>query len=80
MISSSPVRIRMIALAAGVQGFYLGRLNMPERVLFVATAIALIKPGILSDVIGIVVLGGIYLLQRRSLKVKKNKETSGEEI
>jgi len=80
LLSSVTAILGVIALAAGVQGFYLGRLNMPERVLFVATAIALIKPGILSDVIGIVVLGGIYLLQRRSLKVKKNKETSGEEI
>ena len=80
LLSSVTAILGVIALAAGVQGFYLSRLNMLERVLFVVTAVALIKPGILSDVIGIVVLGGIYLLQRRSLKVKKNKETSGEEI
>ena len=79
LLSTVTAMLDIIALAAGVQGFYLSRLGTPERILFVATAVALIKPGLMSDVIGIVVLGGIYLLQRRKNFQKKDKEIGGEE-
>lgn len=79
LLSTVTAMLGVIALAAGVQGFYLSRLGTPERILFVATAVALIKPGLMSDVIGIVVLGGIYLLQRRKNVQKKDKEIGGEE-
>jgi len=79
LLSTVTAMLGVIALAAGVQGFYLSRLGTPERILFVATAVALIKPGLMSDVIGIVVLGGIYLLQRRKNFQKKDKEIGGEE-
>jgi len=79
LLSTVTAMLGVIALAAGVQGFYLSRLGTPERILFVVTAVALIKPGLMSDVIGIVVLGGIYLLQRRKNFQKKDKEIGGEE-
>lgn len=56
-----------------MQNYYISKLNVIERVLFGITAFALIKPGLVTDIFGIAVLGGVLYLQRRKAKYDKVK-------
>jgi TRAP-type uncharacterized transport system fused permease subunit len=49
--------IGVTALAAGLEGYFIRPATWFERGLFVAAALLLIDPGILTDVIGLVLLG-----------------------
>lgn len=56
------------ALAAGIQGWLLGRASWAERILCLAAAILLIKPGLTTDLIGFAALGvavGFQAIRRR---------------
>ena len=44
--------VGIFALAAGIQGWFLGRASWPARVLCVVSAFLLIKPGLFTDVLG----------------------------
>ncbi len=55
--------IGVICLAAGLHGYFLRRANVVERLLLVAAALSLIKPGLLTDVIGVALIGGVVALQ-----------------
>ena len=55
--------IGTMALAASVQGWLLARLSWPERVVLFAGALCLIKPGWVTDLVGVAILGGILVLQ-----------------
>jgi TRAP transporter 4TM/12TM fusion protein len=44
--------IGIVALAAGVEGFFLTRMNWIERVLLVGGGLGLVTPGLLTDAIG----------------------------
>ena len=39
------------------------RANVIERLLLVAAALSLIKPGLLTDLVGVVLIGGVAMLQ-----------------
>ena len=52
-----------IALAAGLNGYLLNKCNMAERLLLVLSAIFMIHPGAVTDIIGIVLFGAILVLQ-----------------
>jgi len=52
-----------ICLAAGLFGYLLREARMWERVLLVAAALLLIKPGIVSDLIGLALLGLVLFSQ-----------------
>jgi TRAP transporter 4TM/12TM fusion protein len=54
----------VIALAAGMMGWFVKRLKSWERVVLVAAAILLIKPGLYSDFIGYILLILIFLKQK----------------
>jgi TRAP transporter 4TM/12TM fusion protein len=60
--------IGMYALAASMQGFLLTDLNWYERIILFGSAVALVKPGLITDLLGLVGFTIIYLLQRRALK------------
>jgi TRAP transporter 4TM/12TM fusion protein len=80
LLASSTAILGVIALAACVQNYYIAKLNVVERILFGVTALALIKPGFVTDIFGIAVLGGVLYLQRRKAKSDKAKmETSTTE-
>ncbi|WP_282602874.1 TRAP transporter permease [Paracoccus sp. PARArs4] len=51
-------------LASGVIGWFFGRIGWPERLLLIVAALAMLKPGMLSDVIGFGCAIGMYALQR----------------
>jgi len=59
------------ALAAAIQGWLLIRTSIPERILLGASALLLIKPGLLTDVVGAVLLFLIFVWQRKKLLKKK---------
>lgn len=60
--------IGMYALAASMQGFLLTDLKWYERVILFASAVALVKPGLITDAVGLIGCGIIYFLQKREAK------------
>jgi len=52
-----------IALAAGLNGYMFKKCSIAERILLVVSAIAMIHPGAMTDVVGIAVLAAIMVLQ-----------------
>lgn len=61
IISSS---IGVVALSAGLMGWFLKEATWLERVLLVAGALLLIKPGLFTDAVGLLLLIGVILLQK----------------
>jgi len=55
--------IGVIMLAGGLIGWFVWKTNIVERLLLVAGAILLIKPGIYSDIVGLIFLGLVIALQ-----------------
>ncbi len=78
-LSSGTAILGVIALAAGVQGFYMKNLNVIERIVLFAVAFALINPGIVTDAIGLAVLGSMMFFQTRKSGVDKKTEMPKEE-
>lgn len=60
--------IGMYALAASMQGFLLTDLKWHERIILFASAVALVKPGLITDILGLIGFGVIYYLQRKAAK------------
>jgi TRAP transporter 4TM/12TM fusion protein len=60
--------IGMYALAGSMQGFLLRDLHWWERIVLFVSAVALVKPGLYTDVGGLIGFGLVYLLQRREIK------------
>jgi TRAP transporter 4TM/12TM fusion protein len=61
------------SLAAGVQGWLLGPANYPQRALLLASALALIKPGYMTDALGVVLLLLVVVWQKLSGRPGKPK-------
>jgi TRAP transporter 4TM/12TM fusion protein len=55
--------VGMTAISAGLTGFLVKKLHWIERVLLVGAGLCLVDPGLVTDIIGIVVLGGIATFQ-----------------
>ena len=58
----------VIALAAGMMGWFVKELKPWERVVLVVAALLLIKPGLYTDAVGYVLLAFIYIRQKYFLK------------
>jgi len=56
--------IGVVMLAAGMMGWFLRKTNWIERILLIAAAILLIKPGFYSDIIGFIFLGLVIFMQK----------------
>jgi TRAP-type uncharacterized transport system fused permease subunit len=56
--------IGVMCLAAGLQGYLLREARWWERAVLVAAALLLIKPGYISDAIGLVLLGAVLFSQK----------------
>jgi TRAP transporter 4TM/12TM fusion protein len=63
--------IGMYALAAGMQGFFIDDDTWFERIILLAIAFCLVKPGIYSDIIGLAGFAMIYYLQKRRVGVRE---------
>lgn len=57
--------IGMVSLSAALIGFLADKCNLLERLLLVAGGLLMIQPGIVTDVIGIVIFVAILLLQMK---------------
>jgi TRAP transporter 4TM/12TM fusion protein len=71
VINSLTASIGVVALSAGVMGFFLKPASWIERILLIASAFLLIDPGLLTDALGILILGSIYIYQRSKVKEKR---------
>lgn len=63
LLSVASASIGVICLAGGLHGYFWRAAPMWERICLVAAAIMLIKPGIVTDAIGLVLLGLVLLNQ-----------------
>lgn len=67
--------IGVVALAAAMEGYLLRTAPWFERLILLAAALLLIDPNVLTDVIGLVLLGGVLLSQKlRSVKQPRPAE------
>ena len=64
--------VGMLGISTGMEGFMKTRLKAWERILCIAAGLLLIKPGTLTDVIGIVVIVGMFVIQ--NMKVKRTQQ------
>ena len=64
IIATVTSMIGVVALAASVVGWLMKKASTPERVLLMAAALSLIKPGIYTDILGLALLGIVIVLQR----------------
>jgi len=58
--------IGVVGLAGFVQAYFMGNLNMVQRVILLVGALSLMIPGLITDIIGFASLGVIYLWQKGS--------------
>lgn len=56
--------IGVVLLSAGLMGWFLKEANYLERAMLIAGAILLIKPGLFTDAVGLLLLIGVILLQK----------------
>ena len=61
----------MFAMAAFFEGYLFKLLTIFERSLLLVSCVLLIYPGIKTDIIGYIILGGMILLQKKFKKVTK---------
>ncbi len=64
ILSAVTAFIGVYALACGIQGYMFRPAKIFERILFFVAALALIKPGWISDLVGLAILIGLILLQK----------------
>ena len=57
--------VGMYALAAAMQGYLITEARWYERIVLFAAAVCLVRPGIYTDIAGMIVIGAVYALQRR---------------
>ena len=71
-IDATPLRMMQIALtsfigivgiAAGFSGYFIRHISLIQRIILIFTGLFLIYPGVLSDVVGMVIVGGFAALQ-----------------
>ena len=63
----------MYALSGGLAGFVQDKCTWYERIILIAGGMAMIIPGLLTDVIGFVVLACIFLVQRNRSKKRETR-------
>ena len=71
LTSSVAAVIGVMSLAAGLQGYLLREARWWERILLVTAAILLIKPGYISDAIGLALLALVFIVQKLSVEAKR---------
>jgi TRAP-type uncharacterized transport system fused permease subunit len=54
----------VLALAAGMMGWFLKKVTIWERIVLLVAAVLLIKPGIYSDAVGYILLLLVFLKQK----------------
>ncbi|MBM4351779.1 MAG: DUF3394 domain-containing protein, partial [Deltaproteobacteria bacterium] len=60
--------IGMYALAGGMQGFFITDDKWYDRIILLGSAVALVKPGLYTDILGLLGVALVYFLQKRRIK------------
>lgn len=60
--------LAVIALSAGIQGHFLSKLNIVERLAFIVLPFAIIYPSLLANLLAVTVIAVVFLLQKVRLK------------
>ncbi len=68
----------IIGLAAAVQGYYFSVLSLFERALLLAVPFLLIVPNIYTDILALVILVGVFLLQKRKAVARAKRASSSD--
>lgn len=69
--------VGVVALSAGVSGYLLTNATIPERLLLVGTALALIFHDLRADVVGAALLGAVVLAQTRRVRDARSRSEGG---
>lgn len=72
--SSLMSALAVMSLAGGAIGYFGGRCRWFESILLVAGALLLIMPGLVTDLIGFIVVGAIFILQKRRTAASAGSE------
>lgn len=70
--ASLTASIGTVALVAGLEGWLVGKANVAQRILLIATAPLFLYPGVLTDGIGFAVLALVIVWQHRAKKTVKS--------
>jgi TRAP-type uncharacterized transport system fused permease subunit len=62
--------IGVTSLGCGIQGWLFGKVNRWGRLFLIAAALMLIKPGIMTDIAGFIIL--VFVLLNHVLKKRQN--------
>lgn len=76
IIPAITASIGVVSLAGGLQGWFLGKANLLQRILFVAIGLLMISPEHLTDVIGITLLVIVCIwqfLQKRTMATEQKQ-------
>lgn len=68
ILNTASALLGMFGVSAGVRGFIFRDMKWWERLICFAGGLALLYPGLLTDIIGIVTIGGMCVLQKASAK------------
>jgi TRAP-type uncharacterized transport system fused permease subunit len=63
----------VLCLAAGLHGYLLRPCNAVERVALLAASLLLIKPGAVTDVMGLGILAAVLVIQ----KIRRDRAAAG---
>jgi TRAP-type uncharacterized transport system fused permease subunit len=64
VIASIASALGVLAIAAGTTGYFARRARLFERLALVAAGVLLVVPGLVSDLVGLALLGGVWAVQR----------------
>lgn len=77
ILSAVTAFLGILALSAGIEGWFIKKTNLIERILLFVAALTLIKPGLTTDVAGLVIFGTIIILQKIRKKDEKRDLPGG---
>lgn len=68
--------IGMLAISAGMIGFWYRKLNIVERIIAVATGLLLIYPETISDIVGLVLFAAMFAIQYAAGRRERTQKTA----
>lgn len=74
--ASITATIGVVILGAGISGYFRKECSWWERLVLMVAAVLLIKPGMISDIIGFVLAGGVFLYQE--ITIRKSQISNSE--
>lgn len=64
----------MIAIGAGIIGYWYRKINWIERIIVIVSGLAMVYPESMSDIIGLIIFGIMFIIQLATKNKQQNKE------